>query len=157
MLAGSSVRENSLVPVKMRSFTAIVSIWRSLGFKLLALSWLGRIGPSKLEVRRILCYLTAGNIKLGKEPPSLYCCPPLESVPPTTPLIDKTTLPCFNALPPYPLWPGDMHTTLQNFVTQHKKRLERLKKPSGLVGFPKFFDASPFKLERNFILRIKSW
>ena len=99
---------------------------------------------------------------------------PLESVPPTTPLIDKTTLPCFNTLPPYLLWTGDMQTTLQNFVSQHKNCLEwrHWKRHSGLGGSSDLFDVSHFvlrgyfnylilkslsMLERNIILRIKLW
>ena len=51
---------------------------------------------------------------------------PLGVSSPNHPLIDKTTLPCFNPLPPYPLRPNGMHTTLQNFLTtQHTSLLQK--------------------------------
>ena len=94
VLAGSSVRENSLVSVKIRSFTAMVSV--------------GVFSLSPFQV--FCCILTDITLKIV-----FFGCtvskttethPPLpfpHVVPPTTPRIDKTALPCFNALPPYPL------------------------------------------------------
>ena len=86
------MRENSLVPVNMRSFTAIASIWPCLGFSVLASSRLGLRGPSKFEVRRISCYSSAGILKLGSEPPSLYCCSPWSQFP--QPPLSSIKLPC---------------------------------------------------------------